>query len=173
LVERERGLWKRLRVAPVSRATLLLAKVIGSLVVSNLIIIAVFGFGAIAFGIRISGSFAGFVLVSVSFAWMAANFGLVVAALGRSPQGARSVAILAVLVMVMLGGGWIPGFLFPAWLQSLTPAIPARWAIDGFDGVLSRGYAMADTVPMLIASMGFGAIFGTIGLATFRWSEPS
>ena len=134
LVERERGLWKRIRVAPVSRATLLAAKVLGSLVASLLIVAVVFGFGAATFGIRVRGDFAGFLLVAASFGWMAANFGLMVAALGRSPRGARSVSILAVLAMVMLGGGWIPGFLFPAWLQAVTPAIPARWAIDGFDG---------------------------------------
>jgi ABC-2 type transport system permease protein len=173
LMERERGLWKRIRASPVSKLTLLVAKILGSLIVSFLIIAAVFGFGAIVFGIRVRGSFPGFLLISASFAWMAANFGLLVAALGRSPQGARSVAILAVLVMVMLGGGWIPGFLFPGWLQSLTPAIPARWAIEGFDGVLSRGYTFADATPMVLASFGFGAGFGTLALATFRWAEPS
>jgi ABC-2 type transport system permease protein len=173
LMERERGLWKRIRASPVSRTTLLVAKILGSLIVSCLIIAVVFGFGGIAFGIRVRGSFAGFLLISASFAWMAANFGLLVAALGRSPQGARSVSILAVLVMVMLGGGWIPGFLFPAWLQSLTPAIPARWAIEGFDGVLSRGYTLADATPMVLASLGFGAAFGTLALASFRWAEPS
>ncbi len=58
LVERERGLWKRIRVAPVSRATLLAAKVLGSMAASLLIAGAVFGFGAIAFGLRVRGSWA-------------------------------------------------------------------------------------------------------------------
>jgi ABC-2 type transport system permease protein len=173
LLERERGLWKRLRMAPVSRITLLAAKILGSIVASLLIMAAVFGFGAAVFGIRVHGDFAGLVLVAVAFAWMASNLGLVVAALGRTPRGARSVAILAVLVMVMLGGGWIPSFLFPAWLQQLTPIIPARWAIDGFDGVFSRGFSIAEVLPIAGVLAGFGAGFGTLALASFRWAEPS
>ncbi|WP_435019933.1 ABC transporter permease [Tundrisphaera sp. TA3] len=173
LLERERGLWKRLRTAPVGRATLLAGKVLGCLVASLAIVGAVFGFGALAFGLRPRGGLAGFLLVAVGFAWMAANFGLMVAAFGRSPRGARSISILAVLVMVMLGGGWIPGFLFPAWLLRLTPAIPTRWAIDGFYGSLARGLTAAEVAPAAAALVGFGAAFGALALAAFRRSEPA
>ena len=168
LTERRRGLWDRLRSAPVSMATLLGSKLAGSFLVSSMIIGVVLGFGALAFGYRVRGSALGLILMGAAFAWMASNFGLMVAALGRSPQGARSVSILAVLAMVMLGGGWIPGFLFPAWLQAFTPAVPTRWAIDGFDGLISRGYSTAEAGPMLLALAGFGACFGTTALLAFR-----
>ncbi len=173
LTERRRGLWKRLRSAPVSTSTLLASKVAGSFLASSMITGIVFGFGALVFGFRARGSLVGLILMGAAFAWMASNFGLMVAALGRSPQGARSVAILAVLVMVMLGGGWIPGFLFPAWLQAITPAIPARWAIDGFDGLISRGYSTAEAGPMLLALAGFGVGFGAVALLAFRRAEPA
>jgi ABC-2 type transport system permease protein len=48
---------------------------------------------------------------------MAACFGLLVAALGNTPATARGVTTLAVLMMVMLGGAWVPTFVLPAWLQ--------------------------------------------------------
>ena len=172
LVERRRGLWKRLRVAPVSRTTLIAGKVLGCVASSTLIIAAVFGFGLLAFRFPVRGDWLALILMGVAFAWMAANFGLMVASLGRSPQGARSVSILAVLAMVMLGGGWIPGFLFPEWLQQLTPVIPARWAIEGFDAVFSRGYTLAEVAPTLLVLVGFGAGFGVVALVTFGWSEP-
>ena len=173
LVERQRGLWKRLRVAPVSRSTILASKVLGCLIASLLIVTTVFGFGAMAFRFPVRGDFLALGLMGLAFSWMAANFGLMVAALGRSPQGARSIAILAVLVMVMLGGGWIPSFLFPEWLQQLTPAIPTRWAIDGFDGVIARGYTLAEAAPSLLALGGFGLAFGLTALLAFRWAEPA
>ncbi len=173
LNERRRGLWKRLRSAPVSTSTLLASKVAGSFLASSMITAVVFGFGALAFGFRVRGSPVGLVLLGAAFACMAGNFGLMVAALGRSPQGARSVAILAVLVMVMLGGGWIPGFLFPAWLQSITPAIPTRWAIDGFDGLISLGYSAAEAGPTLLALAAFGVGFGAVALLAFRRAEPA
>ena len=32
----------------------------------------------------------------------------------------------AVLMMVMLGGAWVPTFIFPAWLQQFTLIVPVR-----------------------------------------------
>ena len=33
-------------------------------------------------------------------------------------RGTRGLAIFATLMMVMLGGAWVPSFIFPAWLQT-------------------------------------------------------
>ena len=83
-----------------------------------------------------------FLAVCVATAVMASSFGLLIAALGKTPQATRGVAILAVLLMVMLGGAWVPSFVFPAWLQKVTLAIPARWAVDGLDATTWRGASL-------------------------------
>ncbi len=171
LRERRKGLWKRLRSAPISRHTLMASKAVGCTFLSISVILIVFGFGAITFGFGIRGSVLGFGLVAFGYAFTASTFGLLVASLGRSPEGARAVSILAVLVMTMLGGGWIPSFLFPAWLQKITPAIPTRWAIDGFDGVISRGFTLTETLPAVAALLGFGAAFSIVAVVAHRWDE--
>jgi ABC-2 type transport system permease protein len=76
-----------------------------------------------------------------------------------------------VLLMVMLGGAWVPTFIFPAWLQRLTVVIPARWAVDGLDAMTWRGLgASAALVPTLVL-LGFAALFALVALARFRWEE--
>ena len=49
---------------------------------------------------------------------------------------ARCIAIVATLLIVMLGGAWVPTFIFPEWLQTATLVIPTRWAIDGLDAMV-------------------------------------
>eukprot|EP01041_Mallomonas_annulata_P020825 gene20825-40730_t len=44
--------------------------------------------------------------------------------------------------MVMLGGAWVPSFIFPEWMQQVTLVIPTRWAVDGFDAVTWRGLGL-------------------------------
>src|SRR5678816_4125719 len=122
-----RGLWKRLRSAPVSRTTLLAGKVLSGAIISLMILGVCFLFAMIVFGVRIEGSLAGFVGVSVACALMASTFGVLVAALGNSPATARGVTTLAVLMMVMLGGAWVPTFIFPAWMQQVTRVIPVSY----------------------------------------------
>ena len=96
----------------------------------------------IVFGVRIQGSVLGFLGISLACAVMASTFGLLVAALGNSPATARGVTTLAVLMMVMLGGAWVPTFVFPAWLQQFTLIVPVRWAVDGLDAMTWRGIGL-------------------------------
>ncbi|HEV3162405.1 MAG TPA: ABC transporter permease [Isosphaeraceae bacterium] len=169
LTERQRGLWKRLRAAPLSRFDLLTARALSGTILGLLTTATVFGFAMAVFPIRIEGSTLGFVLIAISYALCAATFGLLVAALGKSPQAARGVSILVVLLMVMLGGAWMPTFIFPHWLQQVTPVIPTRWAVDGFDGVFWRGYSLAEALRPTLALLGFATVFGFLAIDRFRW----
>jgi ABC-2 type transport system permease protein len=130
-----------------------------------------FAFAMIVFGVRIQGSVIGFFAVAVSCAIMAATFGLLIASIGKTPNATRGVAILAVLMMVMLGGAWVPTFIFPAWLQRLTVVIPARWAVDGLDAMTWRGLGLGQAVLPVVVLLGFAALFGALTAARFKWEE--
>jgi len=130
-----------------------------------------FGFAVIVFGVRIQGSLVGFLAVSTACALMAATFGLLVAAVGRTPASARGVTTLAVLMMVMLGGAWVPTFIFPAWLQQATLVVPARWAVDGLDAMTWRGIGVRGAIAPTLVLLGFAALFAGIASMRFRWEE--
>lgn len=171
LLERQRGLWKRLRSAPVSRLSLLVGKAASASLIALLTLAASFTFAIVVFGVRIAGSLAGFVLVAVATAVMAATFGLLIAALGKTPGGTRGLASLTVLMMVMLGGAWVPSFIFPAWLQQVTLVVPARWAVDGLDAMTWRGLGFQAALAPSLALLGFSLLFGTLAVLRFRWEE--
>jgi ABC-2 type transport system permease protein len=169
LLERQRGLWKRLRSAPVSRLTLLGGKVASGTIITLMTLLVSFGFAMLVFGVGIDGSMTGFLAVALASALMASAFGLFVAAVGNTPATTRGVASLAVLLMVMLGGAWVPTFFFPAWLQRLTVVLPTRWAVDGLDAMTWRGLGLDAAVPATAVLLGFAALFGLLAMAWFRW----
>lgn len=171
LLERQRGLWKRLRSAPISRFALLAGKAASGALIALLTLTVAFGFAIVVFGVRIHGSLPGFIGIAVATAIMASTFGLLIASLGRTPGGTRGISSLAVLLMVMLGGAWVPSFIFPAWLQQLTVVIPARWAVDGFDAMTWRGLGLDAAVMPVVVMLGFAVLFGSIALSRFRWEE--
>ena len=172
LLERQRGLWKRLRSAPISRVSLLVGKAASGSVIALLTLTVSFAFAIIVFGVRVHGSVIGFVAVALATAVMASTFGLLIASLGGTPGGTRGMASLSVLLMVMLGGAWVPSFIFPAWLQRLTVVIPARWAVDGFDAMTWRGMGLGAAVAPTVVMLGFALLFGTAAVLRFRWEEP-
>jgi ABC-2 type transport system permease protein len=154
LLERQRGLWKRLRSAPVSRLTLLAGKAASGAIISLMILLVCFAFAMIVFGVRIQGSVVGFLAISVACAMMA-----------------RGITTLAVLMMVMLGGAWVPSFVFPAWLQQFTLVVPVRWAVDGLDAMTWRGIGLRGAVMPALILLGFAAAFSVVAASRFRWEE--
>jgi len=169
LAQRQNGLWKRLQAAPISRFTVIGSRTASAAAISAIILTVVFGFARAVFAVKVEGSFAGFVGVCLAFSLMTATFGLLVAVLGKTPEATRGMAILITLVLVMLGGSWVPAFLFPAWLQKLTFLVPTRWAVDGLDGMLWRGLGWNAAIGPIAALLGFTALFGAIAVWRFRW----
>jgi ABC-2 type transport system permease protein len=171
LLERELGIWKRFRSAPLSRFTLLAARGASGTIITLMTLVVSFAFAMIVFGVRIHGSVLGFMFIAIACSIMAATFGLLVAALGKTPAATRRVATFAVLLMVMLGGAWVPSFIFPAWLQQITVVIPARWAVDGLDAMTWRGLGFDAAVMPTVVLLGFAVLFAALTLARFRWEE--
>jgi ABC-2 type transport system permease protein len=169
LLARQRGLWKRLRAAPLSRGVLLGSRAISAAITSMIILLVIFGFARVVFGVRIEGSMAGFLGVCLAFSIMTSTFGLLVAALGKTPEATRGLSIFITLIMVMLGGAWVPSFIFPPWLQKITVYIPTRWAVDGLDGMVWRGLPFSDAVMPIVVLLGFAAAFGILAVTRFRW----
>jgi ABC-2 type transport system permease protein len=169
LMQRKLGLWRRLQAAPVSRFTVIASRAASAAIIAMLILAVVFTFARIVFGVKIEGSMAGFAGVCASFAIMTAAFGLLIAMIGRTPEGTRGISILVTLILVMLGGSWVPTFIFPQWLQKITVAIPTRWAMDGLDAMIWRGLDFRAALMPIGALLGFAALFGAIAVWRFRW----
>ena len=173
IYQRRSGIWTRMRAAPVSRFVLIGSRAASAATIAMVILFVVFSFARVVFHVRIEGSMPGFVLVCAAFSIMTAAFGLLVAVLGKTPEATRGLAVLATLLLVMLGGSWVPTFLFPQWLQSASFAVPTRWAVDGLDGMIWRGLGLDAALAPVAAMLGFAALFGGLALWRFRWDAPA
>lgn len=171
LLMRRMGMWKRLRAAPLSRAQLLGSRIASCALISLIVFAVVYAVAVAFFGVRISGSVPGFVAVLVAFALLTSSFGLMVAALGRTPEATRGLAILATLLIVMLGGAWVPSFIFPPWLQKVSMWMPTYWAVDGLDAMTWRGLPLQAALLPVAAMLGFTLLFSAVALARFQWEE--
>ena len=107
--------------------------------------------------------------VCAAFSLMTAGYGLLVAALGKTPEAARGLAILGTLLMVMLSGAWVPSFLFPRWMQNATVLVPARWAMDGLDAMTWRGLGLEAALPAIGVLLVAAVLFGAVAVWKFRW----
>jgi ABC-2 type transport system permease protein len=171
LMMRRLGLWKRLRAAPLSRATLLGSRIVSCALIALIVFAVIYAVAFAFFEVRVDGSALGFAAVLIAFALLTASFGLLVAALGKTPEATRGLAILATLLLVMLGGAWVPSFIFPAWLQTASLFVPTRWAIDGLDAMTWRGLGLDAAVLPVAVMLAFTAAFALLAIARSEWEE--
>jgi ABC-2 type transport system permease protein len=171
LLLRERGLWKRLRAAPLRRAVLVGAKIAATTLTGLFAFLLVYAAAMLVFGVRIQGSVAGFVCLVSAFCLANACFGLLLAAIGRTPSATRGLASMCVLLLVMLGGAWVPSFVFPKWLQQVALAAPTRWAVDGLDAVTWRGLGFESAVGPVLVLLATAATCFVLAIWRFRWDD--
>ncbi len=171
LLMRRQGLWLRLRAAPLSRTQLLGSHVASAALISLGVFAVVYLVAITVFGVRVLGHPLGFAAVLLGFALFTASFGLMIAAVGGSPEATRGLAILVTLLLVMLGGAWIPAFLFPTWLQSLVAWVPTYWAIEGLAGTTWRGWGLAQALRPAGLLLAASAVMLLLAVWRFRWEE--
>jgi ABC-2 type transport system permease protein len=150
---------------------LLLGKAFSTAVIALLMVTVTFGFGAIAFGVRIEGSVIGFFVLAAAASGLASTMGLLVASLGGTEARARSICILAILGISMLGGLWIPSFILPGWARDIALSLPTTWAMRGLDQVTWQTGSFWSILPSLSALIAFMALFLSIAVAKILTSE--
>lgn len=171
LRERRGGVWHRLRSAPVPLWAMLTARATATALIALLMLFATFGFGWAVFGVKLEGSLLGFVLLAVMVSGLAASTGLLVATVGGTEARARSICILVILAVSMLGGLWLPAFLLPEWVRGWSSALPTSWAMRGFDAVTWQGGSFMTVLPSILAVAGFAVGCLTLALVRFLWLE--
>jgi len=73
------------------------------------------------------------------------------------------------LILVMLGGAWVPAFLFPEWLQYATLFVPTRWAVDGLDAMTWRGLPLEAALAPVAVMLAWAVLFALIAVWRFDW----
>jgi ABC-2 type transport system permease protein len=167
---RQNKLLRRLRLAPISVGSVVLARVGISLGVA-LVQFAVFM--AIAttpyFGLKLSADWwmAIPVVACGTLAFMA--IGLLVGSFARTQQAATAIANVIILPMAFLGGAFIPLDYAPSWIRDVSYAMPLRYLVTGMQNVMARGEGPVSALPAIGILLGLAAVLTVISARVFRW----
>jgi len=170
--ERKTGTWRRLLAAPVPRWKALLSTLVPYYLVGVTQLAFLFGIGVALFGMKIAGSIAALIVLSMAVVYCAVALGLLFAAIGGSEKQLGGIGSVVLLVMGMLGGCMVPRLVMPAFMKTIGMAVPHSWALEGYYAVLVReGTSVADVAPNVGALLAFGTVFASLGLALFRFER--
>lgn len=169
-VERGQG-WMRLkRVAPMPPLAYFVAKVVMSLAVATIIVLAMFTLGALVGGVRLDLQqwvAMGLALVAgaLPFSAMGLAFGYLV-----GPNSAPAVLNLAWLPMAFASGLWIPISQLPDVVQSVAVALPPYHFVQLALGTIGASEGGSPVVHAA-AVLGFTLLFLVVAAWGFRRDE--
>ena len=110
----------------------------------------------------------GLALMVVAVTFAGTSLGLVIAALAKTPEQANTYSTVALFLLAMLGGTFIPIENLPAALAWLPKVTLNYWGIQGFVALSYEGAGLAEIVPYLAALLGMGAVFFVVSLWRFN-----
>lgn len=165
--ERVRGTFVRLQMAPLTRVQILAGKALACFASISVLQIGLFAIGMGFFGIRID-SYPLLVVACVCASLSFVGFMMMIAGLGRTEQAAAGAGWAMLMPMTMFGGGMMPQFIMPGWMQTIGNLSPVKWAILAFEGAVWRGFTPSEMLLPCVILLGFGAVCFAIGVRGLR-----
>ncbi len=167
-IERSRGTLMRLLVSPITNRHLLAAKGLACLATILTTSTAMITLGITVFGVKpTSYPLLALALLCGSICFCGIMMALSV--IGRTEQVAAGVGWGLSLPLSMLGGGMVPLFLMPEWMQRLGSVSPMKWALVAYEGAIWRGFTMNEMLLPCTVLVVIGVVAFTIGARYLRW----
>jgi len=163
LEERNDGTLARLLAAPISRASILGAKLLTSFLLGVISMAVLVAATTVLFGAA-WGNPVGVTVLIVTAIMAATGIMALIATLARNAEQAANWQSVVAVILGLIGGTFFPVSQAPGVLSSLTFVAPQAWFLRGL-GDLRGGGVSVVWVPAL-AMLAFAAVTG--GLALFR-----
>jgi ABC-2 type transport system permease protein len=167
--EREHGTIEHLLAMPVTPAEIMLAKIWSM----GLVVLVAAALGLLlvvqaVLRVPVEGSVALFLAGAALDLFAAASLGIFMATLARSMPQFGMLAVLILLPLQMLSGGFTPRESMPAFVQNLMLAAPTTHFVVLGQAILFRGAGLDAVWPQFLALIVIGSLLFAFSLTRFR-----
>jgi outer membrane biosynthesis protein TonB len=165
--ERERGVWRRYRLTPVSTGTLVAGTAVARyllLIVAGLLQVAL----AMGIGMPLPKHPIELLIAFTCVAFAFIGLGLVIAMMADNVPAVQALGQCLFLPMLIIGGVAVPLANLPEWAQRLSSFFPGRYAVEAIQACVT-GDGLAASRFSVLALLLIGAAGCVAGAMMFRW----
>ncbi len=162
--ERDSGTYLRLRIMPGSEMNILGSKIFVYLAVCFIQFILMMSVGMFVLpllglpALETGPHKMALLILGLSTALAATGYGVMLGNLARTHEQAASFGSVSVIILAAIGGIFVPIFIMPELMQSISIISPLNWSLEGFQDILLRGYDIAQVLPHILLLLGFFVI---------------
>lgn len=171
VAERERGVWRRYRLLPVSTGGLLAGTLLARLVIVASAVALQVLLARLIYGTPFPQHPLDAVVAFLFAAFAFLALGLIVAALANDVPAVQALGQCLFLPMIMIGGVGVPLEVLPAWAQKAAGFMPGRYAVEALQRAFSDPAGLRGAGFQLLALATIGAAAAAVGIRLFRWDS--
>lgn len=168
--EKSQGTFVRLRTNPVSYATVLGGKTVVYLIVCLIqfmlmLLVGVFVFPEIGLpALDVTGKLPLLFIVALFAGLAAIGLGLLLGTIARTQEQSAPFGATFVVILAAMGGVWVPVFIMPKFMQTLSHISPMNWGLNAFYDVFLRNASFLDILPEIALLLVFFLLTTTIAV---------
>jgi ABC-2 type transport system permease protein len=168
LRERQNGTIRRILISSTSPVHYLLGKYLTFFTVAYLQTWIMLLAGFLIFKVDIMSHLLSLAVFGALVALAATSFGMLLAAVCRSPEQVSSISTLLILTMSAIGGSMVPREFMPPAMQSLGNFTFNGWAMAGFTGIFWYEKTLGGILLPCLVMAGIAAVLFLIAAQLFR-----
>jgi ABC-2 type transport system permease protein len=169
VAEREKGIWRRYRLLPVSAASLVVVTLAARIVIVASAAILQVVLARLIYGTPLPAhpvaAAVAFTVVTLAFL----GLGLLITSLADDVPAVQALGQCVFLPMIILGGVGVPLIALPAWAQRFSGFMPGRYAVDVLQRSFSAPRGLHGAGFSFIALVVIGVSAAIVGARLFRW----
>ncbi|BDS13978.1 ABC transporter permease [Aureispira anguillae] len=143
--ERLNGSFIRLKTMPTSFALVLGAKMLLYLAAAVAQVTLIFSLAKITFPtlglpeLTLPSNTIGFVIMVLWSGMAAVSYALLVGAMVRTQEQSHGFGAMSIVILAAIGGIWVPSFVMPEYMQTISLISPLNWCLKGFYILFLKG----------------------------------
>ncbi|MDO5971738.1 ABC transporter permease [Flavivirga aquimarina] len=151
--EKNQGTFVRLRTNPVSYLTVLGGKTVIYLAVCLIqfmlmLLVGIYLFPAIGLPtLNVSNKLPLLFIVAIFAGLAAIGLGLLLGTIAKTQEQSAPFGATFVVILAAMGGVWVPVFVMPEFMQTLSKISPMNWGLNAFYDVFLRNSSLLEIVP--------------------------
>jgi ABC-2 type transport system permease protein len=170
--ERTQGTLIRIRVSPMSFFEILLGKGLACFLAASGVMVVLLAIGKIIFHIHLGSP--GLLALAIGCgAFCLVGIMMMLSVLGKTEQAVGGSSWGVMITMAMFGGGMIPVFAMPPWMQTMSNFSPLKWTTLVIEGAIWRGFTFQDMLVPCGILLSIGILAFAIGVRLIRNASTS
>ena len=107
-------------------------------------------------------------MVVISAAFAAIGYGIMIGSIFKTYQQATSFGSVSVIILAALGGVWVPVYLMPNLMRTISSFSPLNWGLNAFYNIFMRSASLGDVMTDCLKMLAFFVVCLAIGVGMFK-----